>query len=1051
MTELFQAEPTWARNTTNGLQTARLDRLYINVPPAILSMYEITTSTVYSVSSNAHGSLSDHVPVVSRLTAKSSTSDAPPIADWICRDKSFAPMVEQAFSETHFPRNAFDALLTTKRIFHSVARKIRKRDRNPNCTDIEKSIFWAMMFVRGHTFGWLNLVLKSVHALPKITRFMHIEPNSTTGYLISDEAGLHAWIAELQLERLESRSAEAAAVVADSRSSIGAVDAAKRSLANLHRQSQRWSPFGKKTPLRGIRGKDGNIILDPEIGFQRLADYWKHKFAKTRISKPLARAFVSDTITPFPADVRWRIPRESFDRIVDRAPASACGPDGISALVWRLAPPTARHQLWKAYEALFGDELPGSSFNESYLQLLAKGDQDDDHLIMARQEEDTRPLSLSNNDAKNLASACNAPLAELLPRWAHDPQRGLIRGRQLLDNVVLMDAYARLLSMMGFSGSALLFTDFAAAFPSVAWSYIFIVLEVCRAPPFFITALRKFYRDLRHTLRYAGISRHALFILTGVRQGCPMSGSIFAIVIEPLLRLLSRNLLSTSLCCAFADDIGIAITDFDLEAPRLRAAFLLIGKAANLWLKQRKCIIVPLELSNDGFRTTHLALIPEWSEFDIQRTAKYLGIFLGHDAAAKNWTAPFNKYHSRVLLVKSNHTNLLYSIVHHNIHASSVLSFAAQLFDLPRHLVHKSANLLQFFTGAPRHAIPSSMLQHFREYGFPVQIVHVPVLCEAALLRTACKTITVLQRCADALHDFFADNQAILARFVAHPNGAGCLGGEAIWYHLLLARQRVLQTPSLAAHVPGLSGLAACRSPALQKGFYQALLPHAHHEPPLEFLPRRLLLWLPKVHPELRMLSPPVLADAMAILRDMPPCVIAAVLKTWCNGWVSLRRFGAACACPVRCGAHDDRLRHLLACPLFLRAWSHLSSFSPARRLTSSLTSSFVILGLGPLTYGQRARCFVSLYGLHIATAKRHLGALSGDLAIGASTAIKNILPSSATLLRNSRRTINLPAHATSVPADFDWFPDVSPGSRGAASGAYPTHSGCDSIGICHD
>ena len=96
-----------------------------------------------------------------------------------------------------------------------------------------------------------------------------------------------------------------------------------------------------------------------------------------------------------------------------------------------------------------------------------KGDQLADDATVSRLPEDTRPLSLSNTDAKPFACAMRSAAGEHVSKWSLHIQRGFTRGRQLIDNVVEIERLAMGTSMSPTCRAAMLFFCIAAAFPSV--------------------------------------------------------------------------------------------------------------------------------------------------------------------------------------------------------------------------------------------------------------------------------------------------------------------------------------------------------------------------------------------------------------------------------------------------------------------------------------------------------------------------------------------------------------------------------------------------------
>ena len=105
------------------------------------------------------------------------------------------------------------------------------------------------------------------------------------------------------------------------------------------------------------------------------------------------------------------------------------------------------------------------------------------------------------------------PIAKVLPNWAVKQQQGFIHDRVLIDNAIEMDTEARIAAMHT-SNAALLFLDFAAAFPSIAWAYLWLVLEYAGFPQIVIDSIKGLYTGNRHFLRFMG----SIFWLTVLIQ-----------------------------------------------------------------------------------------------------------------------------------------------------------------------------------------------------------------------------------------------------------------------------------------------------------------------------------------------------------------------------------------------------------------------------------------------------------------------------------------------------------------------------------------------------
>ena len=112
--------------------------------------------------------------------------------------------------------------------------------------------------------------------------------------------------------------------------------------------------------------------------------------------------------------------------------------------------------------------------------------------------------------------------------------------------------------------SGALLTDFAAAYPSVNHSWIFSVIENTGLPAFLCRFLRNIYRDGITHVEFAGAERGQFLMARGVRQGCPVSGFLFAISFDPIFRWLQESItprtLTTWNSCSLHNALTLAIS-----------------------------------------------------------------------------------------------------------------------------------------------------------------------------------------------------------------------------------------------------------------------------------------------------------------------------------------------------------------------------------------------------------------------------------------------------------------------------------------------------------
>eukprot|EP00959_Pyramimonas_sp_CCMP1952_P280999 5873766-Pyramimonas_sp.AAC.1 len=97
-------------------------------------------------------------------------------------------------------------------------------------------------------------------------------------------------------------------------------------------------------------------------------------------------------------------------------------------------------------------------------------------------------------------------------------------------------------------------------------------------------------------IQMAGLMVHFACIACGLAQGCPSSGSLWAIIMNPFIHHMQRctDRSSYSALGACADDVGAVLRSRRLLLGMWRA-FEAARVLAGLRLKLAKCVLIPLD------------------------------------------------------------------------------------------------------------------------------------------------------------------------------------------------------------------------------------------------------------------------------------------------------------------------------------------------------------------------------------------------------------------------------------------------------------------------
>ena len=265
------------------------------------------------------------------------------------------------------------------------------------------------------------------------------------------------------------------------------------------------------------------------------------------------------------------------------------GLDGLSSEFYLTFWPLLKNDLLSVLQyAITSGNLP-NSFHKAVITLIPKkGDPAD--------IANWRPVSLLNNDYKIFAKALANRLKLCIGDIIHHDQSYCVPGRTIYDNIILIRDVIHFANCNNFP-LAIVNLDQKKAFDNVDHHYLFSTMKAMGIGDFFISCVKLLYKNAEGLVKVCRSLSAPFPFRKGIRQGCPMSGLLYSIAIEPFLHLSRQNLRDSGFTLpntgtkvsvsAYADDISIFVSS-DSGFDTIERVYNIFSTSSNACLNHEK-------------------------------------------------------------------------------------------------------------------------------------------------------------------------------------------------------------------------------------------------------------------------------------------------------------------------------------------------------------------------------------------------------------------------------------------------------------------------------
>lgn len=295
---------------------------------------------------------------------------------------------------------------------------------------------------------------------------------------------------------------------------------------------------------------------------------------------------IPDTLTPPPLLDPPQITRAQIQRAIRRTKSfKAPGTSGILNVVYQKCEDILSPYLLRLFRASIRLRYYPNQWKLSKVVILRKVGKPDYGKAKAY-----RPIALLDTMAKILSSCVAENLIYVIEANQLIPNThfGGRPGKTTTDSLHYKTKYIFDNWRKG-NDVAAVYLDISGAYPSVHIPRLIHNLRMRRIPEVYVNWIEERLKNRRTTLNFDDFTSEPFDILTGIDQGCPLSGTLYIIYNAELVEIALP--LGATLNLGFQDDVSLMAPGANLEEANEKLREMLIGTGGALnWAKSHASI-----------------------------------------------------------------------------------------------------------------------------------------------------------------------------------------------------------------------------------------------------------------------------------------------------------------------------------------------------------------------------------------------------------------------------------------------------------------------------